>query len=149
VNITQIISQIVNAIVNIHPWHSMFVHFPIGLTGAAFLFILLARWRRNESLEHAAFFVIALAAASTILAGLTGLRDDVVRFDGAAPFTPVKIFLGITLLVLTTTLAVTRWRRREVLWNPTTTVLYLAGFGISFLLAITLGFIGGVILYGI
>ena len=148
-NITQIISQIVNAIVNIHPWHSMFVHFPIGLTGAAFLFILLARWRRNESLEHAAFFVIALAAASTIVAGLTGLRDDVVRFDGAAPFTPVKIFLGITLLVLTTTLAVTRWRRREVLWNPTTTVLYLAGFAISFLLAITLAFIGGVILYGI
>ena len=148
-DIPQIISQIVNAVINVHPWHSMFVHFPIGLTGAAFLFILLARWRRNESLEHAAFFVIALAAASTIVAGLTGLRDDVVRFDGAAPFTPVKIFLGITLLILTTTLAVTRWRRREVLWKPTTTVLYLAGFAISFLLAITLGFIGGVILYGI
>ncbi len=148
-DITQIISQITSAIINIHPWHSMFVHFPIGLTGAAFLFILLARWRRNESLEHAAFFIIALAAVSTIVAGLTGLRDDLVRFDGSAPFAPVKIFLGITLLMLTSTLAVTRWRRREVLWNPTTTVLYLAGFTISFLLAITLGFIGGVILYGI
>ena len=144
-----IISQIINAIVNIHPWHSMFVHFPIGLTGGAFLFIVLARWRRNESLEHAAFFIIALAAASTIVAGATGIRDDLVRFEGTAPFAPVKIFLGITLLVLTTTLAVTRWRKREVLWNPMTTVLYLAGFAGSFLLAITLGFIGGVILYGI
>jgi hypothetical protein len=50
---------------------------------------------------------------------------------------------------LTTAIAVTRWRKREVLWSPTTTVLYLAGFATSFLLAITLGFLGGVILYGI
>ncbi len=148
-NIGQIINQIINAIVNIHPWHSMVVHFPIGLTGAALLFIVLARWRRNESLEHAAFFVIALAAASTIVAGATGIRDNLVRFDGNAPFVPVKIFLGITLFILTTSIAVTRWRRRELLWNPTTTMLYLAGFAGSFLLAITLGFIGGVILYGI
>src|SRR5512136_193095 len=127
----------------------MFVHFPIGLTGAAFLFIVLGRWRRNESLEHAAFFVITLAALSTIVAGVTGMRDNLVRFDGTAPFVPVKIFLAITLLLLTTALAVTRWRKREVLWSPRTTVLYLAGFAVSFLLAITLGFLGGVILYGI
>ncbi len=144
-----IISQIINAIVNIHPWHSMFVHFPIGLTGAAFLFIVLARWRRNESLEQAAFFSITLAAVSTVVAGATGIRDDLVRFDGAAPFTSVKIILGITLFLLTTAMAVTRWRKREVLWNPATTVLYLAGFAGSFALAITLAFIGGVILYGI
>jgi uncharacterized membrane protein len=143
------IGQIINAVINIHPWHSMVVHFPIGLTGAALLFIVLARWRRNESLEHAAFFVIALAAVSTIVAGATGIRDNLVRFDGTAPFVPAKIFLGITLFVLTTAIAITRWRRHEVLWTPTTTVLYLAGFAGSFLLAITLGFIGGVILYGI
>ena len=143
------IQQIVNAIVNIHPWHSMVVHFPIGLTGAALLFILVARWRRNESLEHAAFYVIALAAVSTIVAGATGLRDNVVRFDGTAPFVPVKIFLGITLFALTTVMAFTRWRKREMLWSPTTTLLYLTGFAGSFLLAITLGFIGGVILYGV
>lgn len=143
------INQIINAVVNIHPWHSMTVHFPIGLTGAAFLFILLARWRRNESLEHAAFFVITLAALSTIVAAITGIRDNQVRFEGTAPYVTVKIFLGSTLFLLTTIIAVTRWRRREVLWSPATTVLYLAGFAGSFLLAITLGFIGGVILYGI
>ena len=143
------INQIINAVVNIHPWHSMVVHFPIGLTGAALLFILLARWRRNESLEHAAFFVIALAALSTIVAAVTGVRDNLVRFDGTAPYAAVKIFLGITLFLLTTVMAITRWRKREVLWKPATTVLYLAGFAGSFLLAITLGFLGGVILYGI
>ena len=143
------ITQIINAIINIHPWHSMTVHFPIGLTGAAFLFILLARWRRNESLEHAAFFAIALAAISTIVAAITGLRDNQVRFEGTAPYVTVKIFLGITLFLLTTIISVTRWRKREVLWSPATTVLYLVGFAGSFLLAITLSFIGGVILYGI
>ncbi len=143
------VGQIINAVINIHPWHSMVVHFPIGLTGAALLFILLARWRRNESLEHAAFYLIALAALSTVVAALTGLRDNAVRFGGAAPFVSVKIFLGITLFVLTTVIAVTRWRKHEVTWSPTTTVLYLAGFAGSFLLAITLSFIGGMILYGI
>jgi uncharacterized membrane protein len=143
------ITQIINAIVNIHPWHSTVVHFPIGLTGGALLFILLARWRRNESLEHAAFYLIALAAVSTVVAAATGIRDNAVRFDGAAPYISVKIALGVTLFLLTTTVAVTRWRKREVLWNPATTILYLAGFAGSFLLAITLGFIGGVILYGI
>jgi uncharacterized membrane protein len=143
------INQIINAVINIHPWHSMVVHFPIGLTGAAFLFILLARWRRNESLEHAAFYVIGLAAISTIVAAVTGIRDNQVRFEGTAPYVPLKIFLGSTLFLLTSAVAIMRWRKREVLWNSATTVLYLAGFAASFLLAITLGFIGGVILYGI
>jgi hypothetical protein len=93
--------------------------------------------------------VITLAAISTIVAAVTGIRDNLVRFEGTAPYVTVKIFLGITLFVLTTVIAVTRWRRREVLWSPTTTLLYLTGFAGSFLLAITLGFIGGVILYGI
>jgi uncharacterized membrane protein len=144
-----VVGQVVNAILNIHPWHSMFVHFPIGLTGGALAFILLARWRRNESLEHAAFFTISLAAVSVVVAGATGLRDNLVRFEGNAPLVPVKIFLAITLLLLTTATAVSRWRKRELLWNPTTTVLYLAAFAGSFGLALTLGFIGGVILYGI
>ncbi|HZY41085.1 MAG TPA: DUF2231 domain-containing protein [Anaerolineae bacterium] len=144
-----IIGQLINAVLNVHPWHSPIVHFPIGLTGGALLFILLARWRRNESLEHAAFFMISLAAVFTVLAAVTGLRDNIVRFDGAAPLAPVKIVLGITLFILTTVTAISRWRRRELLWTPTTTVMYLAAFAGSFGLAMTLGFIGGVILYGI
>jgi uncharacterized membrane protein len=144
-----ILEQIVNAIVNIHPWHSMVVHFPIAFTGGALLFLVLARWRRNDSLEQAAFFVITLAALGTVLAGVTGLRDNAVRFEGSAPLAPAKIFLAVTLLILTSSLSVSRWRKREVLWNPATTVLYLAGFAASFALALTLAFMGGVILYGI
>jgi uncharacterized membrane protein len=126
----------------------MTVHFPIALTAVALLFIVLALWRRSEALEQAAFFNIALAAVSTIVAGLTGLRDNMVRFDGAAQNANIKVFLAVTLFILTTVTAVSRWRKKEILWNGTTMVLYLAAFVVSFALAATLGFLGGVILYG-
>src|SRR5512147_1226886 len=113
-----LIGQILNAVLNVHPLHSPIVHFPIGLTGGALVFILLARWRRNESMEHAAFYMIALAAISTIAAGATGMRDNLVRFEGGAPLVLPKIILAITLFILTTVTAVSRWRNREVLWSP-------------------------------
>jgi uncharacterized membrane protein len=144
-----LVGRVINALINVHPLHSMVVHFPIGLTGAAFLFILLALWWRNEALEKSAFFTITLAAASTVVAAITGIRDNLVRFDGDAPLANVKIFLGITLFVLTTITALGRWRQPEILWTPSTMVLYLAAFFASFALAVILGFIGGVILYGI
>lgn len=136
------------ALFELHPLHSMTVHFPIALTAAALLFILLALWRRSEALEQVAFFNLSLAAVSTVVAGITGIRDNLVRYDGAADNANVKIFLAISLLVLTTITAVSRWRKQEILWTPTTMVLYLAGFVGSFLLAAALGFLGGVILYG-
>jgi uncharacterized membrane protein len=142
------IPRFVNAIVDVHPLHSMTVHFPIALTGTAFLFLVLALWRRNEALEKAAFYLIALSGISTIIAGLTGYRDNIVRFEGDAPLVNVKIFLALTLLVLTLGITVSRWRDREILWRPSTMVMYLLAFAGSFLLAATLGFLGGVILYG-
>jgi len=142
------ITRFANAILEVHPLHSMTVHFPIALTGAALLFLVLALWRRNEVLEQAAFYLIALSAVGTIVAGLTGYRDNIVRFEGNAPLISVKIFLAMTLFMLTAIVTVSRWRNREILWKPATMVLYLAGFAGSFLLATTLGFLGGVILYG-
>lgn len=144
----EFINRIITAIVEIHPLHTMTVHFPIALTGAAFLFLALALWRRNEVLEQAAFYLIALSVVSTIVAGLTGYRDNIVRFEGDAPLVGAKIFLAITLFILTLILSVSRWRNREILWKPATMLLYLGGFAGSFLLAVTLGFLGGVILYG-
>ncbi len=143
-----IFTNLFKTIFEVHPLHTPTTHFPIALTGAALLFLLLALWRKNESLERAAFYVITLAAISTLIAGFTGMRDNIVRFDGDAPMANVKIFLGITLFVITTVVAVTRWRKPEVLWTPKTMVLYVSAFAVSFMLASTLGFIGGVILYG-
>ena len=145
----EFIARIINAIVEVHPLHSMTVHFPIALTGTALLFLVLALWRRNEALERAAFYLITLSAISTIVAAVTGYRDNIVRFEGEAPLISAKIFLAVTLFVLTAGITVSRWRDREILWRPSTMVIYVAAFAGSFLLAATLGFLGGVILYGI
>ena len=143
-----ILTNFFNLIFEVHPLHTPTTHFPIALTGAALLFLLLALWRKNESLEHAAFYTITLAAISTIVAGFTGVRDNLVRFEGEAPMANVKIFLGITLFIITAVVAIARWRKPEVLWTPSTMVLYTSAFAISFLIAGVLGFIGGGILYG-
>jgi len=143
------ITRISNTIFDVHPLHTPTTHFPIALTGAALLFLVLALWRRSEALEHAAFFNITLAAISTVFAGFTGVRDNLVRFDGEAPLASVKIFLAITLLLVTIVTAVSRWRKPEILWTPSTMVIYVSAFIASFILAAGLGFIGGVILYGV
>ena len=142
------ITQIFTAIIDTHPWHVPMVHFPIALTGVALLFLILALWQRNELLERAAFYNMTLAAVSTLVAGLTGYRDYLVRFEGDAPYSNIKIFLAITLFTLTAGIALSRWWQPELLWKPSTMVLYMLAFVSSFALATTLGFLGGVILYG-
>lgn len=140
--------QLITAIFDTHPWHVPTTHFPIALTGAALLFLVLALWRRSEMLERAAFYNMALAAVTTVLAGITGFRDVQVRFEGDAPYSGVKIFLAITLFLLTVGIVISRWRKPEILWTPGTMVLYLLAFAGAFALASLLGFLGGVILYG-
>ena len=142
------LERFMEALFNLHPPHTMAVHFPIALTGAALLFILLALWRRSEMLERAAFLNISLAAVGTLAAALTGMWDNITRYDGGAPNAPLKLFLGVSLLVLSTVMAVIRWRRPEIAWRPATRLLYLVGFVGSFLLAAVLGFLGAVIVYG-
>jgi uncharacterized membrane protein len=144
----EFITRFINALVNLHPPHTMTVHFPIGLTGAALLFVLLALWRRSRVLEQVAFFNVTLAAASAVVAGMMGFYDHLVRFDGQAPLVNVKIFLAVSLFALTLVTALRRRRNPDLLWNPSTMVLYVAAFVGSFGLAAALGFLGGVILYG-
>jgi len=135
------------ALTELHPTHPMIVHFPIALTGAAFLFILLAYWRNNPSLEQAAFANITLAAISTIVAGATGMMDNMKNYDGAAPNAGTKIALAIVLFLLTTGISLTRYRKPE-LFQKGNRLLYAGAYGLSFAIAVVLAFLGGVILYG-
>ena len=142
------INRLVTALVDLHPWHSPIVHFPIALSTVGLFFILLALWRRSELYEHFAFLNIVLVAISTAFAGLAGLRDHLVRFEGDTPYVEAKIFLGVSLLLLASVTTLARRRRLELWWNPSTRILYVAAYVGCFLLAAVLGFIGGSILYG-
>ncbi len=141
------INRLITAITQTHPTHPMVVHFPIALTGAAFLFILLAWWKNNSTLEQAAFANIVLAAISTIVAGITGVMDNVKNYEGEAPNAATKIILATLLFLLTTGISIVRYRNPEI-FTKGNRLLYTAGYGLSFFIAFVLAFLGGVILYG-
>jgi uncharacterized membrane protein len=135
------------ALTQLHPLHPMIVHFPIALTGSAFLFILLAYWKKSTSLELVAFANITLAAVSTVAAGVTGVMDNIRNYEGDAPNAGTKMILATSLFILTTSISVVRYRNPE-LFNKSNGVLYAGAYGLSFAIALVLAFLGGVILYG-
>ena len=139
-------SRLITAITETHPIHPMVVHFPIALTGAGALFILLALWKNKEFFEQAAFANIALATVSTIVAGITGLYDNQINYVGDAPNAGFKIILAIALFLVTTVTAIARWKKPDLF--DKSKALYVAAYFVSFALALILAFLGGVILYG-
>ena len=143
----ELINRIIHALTELHPTHPMFVHFPIALTGAAFLFILLAYWRKSPSLEQTAFANIVLASLGTIAAGITGYLDNIKNYLGDAPNASTKIILAITLFILTAGISLVRYRNPD-LFRRANPILYMASYGLCFGIALVLAFLGGVILYG-
>jgi uncharacterized membrane protein len=141
------INRVIHALTELHPTHTMVVHFPIALSGAAFLFILLAAWRKSPSLEQAAFANIVLAFLGTLAAGLTGVMDNIQNYEGAAPNASIKITLATVLFLLTGGISLIRFRNPS-LFQQGNRFLYIASYGVSFAIALVLAFLGGVILYG-
>lgn len=142
----EFLDRVITAITETHPLHPMLVHFPIGLTGAASFFILLALWNKKEFFEQVAFANIALATVATIAAGISGLYDNQVNYVGDAPNAGLKIILAIALFLVTTVTTVARWRNPDLFAKSRT--IYVAAYFLSFGLALVLAFLGGVILYG-
>ena len=143
----EFIERVIHALTTTHPIHPMLVHFPIALTGASSLFIILALWMKNKTLEQAAFANIVLATLGTIAAGLTGMMDNQNTYDGVAPNSSIKIVLAMVLIIVTTAISLVRWRIPNIFESRAKPIYVLAYF-ISFALALVLAFLGGVILYG-
>jgi uncharacterized membrane protein len=141
------LSRLFHDLTQVHPLHTMVVHFPIALTAAALFFVLLALWRHSDALEQVAFANISLAAVSTVAAAITGMRDNINLYGGSAPNVKVKMILATILFIVTTITALARWRNPN-LFHTSSKALYIAAYFVSFALAATLGFLGGVILYG-
>jgi len=143
----ELIQRIITALTELHPLHPMLVHFPIALTGAGALFILLAAWKKSQTLEQTAFANIVLASLGTIAAGITGMMDNMNTYDGAAPNASWKMILALALFIITAWTSIARWRNPN-LFTSRAKALYIAAYLVSFLIAIVLAFLGGVILYG-
>ncbi len=143
-----LILRIFHDLTQVHPPHTLFVHFPIALISAALFFILLAMWKKSKILEQVAFANIALAAVSTIVALIFGIRDNIVFYNGSAPNHTAKIILASTLFVITTITAIARWRNKELFYNKSTKALYVASYFVNFAIVSVLGFLGGIILFG-
>jgi uncharacterized membrane protein len=139
----EFINRLIHVLTEVHPTHPMLVHFPIALTGAAFLFILLASWRKSTSLEQTAFANIVLASISTIAAGLTGYMDNIKNYVGDAPNAMVKITLATLLFILTAGISIVRYAT-DLFGNR---FLYIASMALVLPFACP-GISGGVILYG-
>jgi uncharacterized membrane protein len=127
--------------------HTLFVHFPIALTSVALFFILLALWKKSEILELIAFADISLAAVSTIVAGIMGYRDNLVFYNGRAANHVAKIILASFLFLVTSAIALIRWRNPKI-FQSNAKAIYVIAYFVSFALAAVLGFLGGVIIYG-
>lgn len=141
------IERLIHALTETHPLHPMLVHFPIGLTGAAALFILLALLRKSKTLEQAAFANIALAVFGTLAAGASGMMDNANTYGGDAPNAGTKMILAFLLLIVTALTSIARWRNPG-LFESRAKPIYAAAYFVSFGLALVLAFLGGVILYG-
>jgi uncharacterized membrane protein len=143
-----LILRIIHALTQLHPPHALVVHFPIALTGAALFFLLLAWWMNSHLLEQVAFANLSLAAVSTIVAAIVGVRDNLVFYHGSASNHIAKIILASILFIISTSTAITRWKKKDLLSDKRTKVLYIAAYLVCFALASVLGFLGGIILFG-
>ena len=140
--------RIIHDLTQVHPPHTLFVHFPIALVSAALFFMLLALWRHSDILEQVAFADISLAAVSTIVAAIAGIRDNIYFYGGMAPNHTAKIILASLLFLVTTATALARWRNPNLFHTRNAKVVYVLAFFVSFAIVTVLGFLGGVILYG-
>ncbi len=144
----EIILRIIHDLTQVHPPHTLFVHFPIALISSALFFLLLALWRHSDTLEKVAFANISLGAVSTIVTAIVGIRDNIFFYGGLAPNHTAKIILASILFVITTVTSLARWRNPNLFHAEKGKVAYILAFFVSFLIVSVLGFLGGVIVYG-
>jgi hypothetical protein len=82
------------------------------------------------------------------VAAIFGIRDNIVFYNSSAPNHIAKIALAITLFIITSLMAITRWRNKELLYLKPTKWLFVSAYFVSFAIAAGLGFLGGIIVFG-
>jgi uncharacterized membrane protein len=137
-----------------HPIHVPLTHFPIGLAHVSALLAALSlffAWRKNAEqttfFSKALFYDLILLILSVFPAMATGMLENQTRYNGIAPNAPLKIMFGATLLLIAVVLAVWRWRNPNVMQSRAGLVVFVL-CSVCAALTITLGFLGGIIVWG-
>ena len=137
-----------------HPIHVPLTHFPIGLAHVSALLAALSlffAWRKNPEqsafFSKALFYDLLLLILSIFPPMATGILENQTRYNGIAPNAPLKIMFASTLLVIAVVLTVWRWRKPNVMQSRAGIIVFLL-CGVCAALTITLGFLGGIIVWG-
>lgn len=140
-------SQIIETFMR-HPIHVPVVHFPIALSFLVPLAALLALWRKSDPFYNQALFSLLILLVLSIFPAMgTGIYENVARYNGSAPNAPIKIAAGVALLLITIVLSLWRWRKPNVMQSASGILFFILS-AICPLLAIILGFLGGIIVWG-
>lgn len=132
----------------ISPIHPRFVHFPIALSLAGVLFLVLGLLRRQERFTGYGQWSLMLGWLGIIAAVITGLIDQ-TRAPQEAAVTAVinqHITAGIALLIASG-LALYWPLRNKKLWTTSARWGYLALLGAIVLLVLVEGWLGGKLVY--
>ena len=112
------------------------------------LLALLALWRKRDPFfSQALFGLLILLVLSIFPAMATGIFENVTRYNGGAPNAPIKIIAGSLLLLIAIVLTLWRWRRPDVMQTRAGLLFFLVS-AVCPLLSTTLGFLGGIIVWG-
>jgi hypothetical protein len=127
-----------------HPLHPVLVHLPLGLVIGGFLFILLGRLSRRETLAKTARHCMRLAAVSLPIAAAGGYLDW-VHFYGGAWLLPIKAKMGLAAVLLLLAIAAPGGRKKGAEGEEGGRLgIYL----LALICAGAMGYFGGELVYG-
>lgn len=129
------------------PLHSILGYATVGLSGLGLVLAITAALRRSARASRLMFNCYVLCGVVQLPAVATGMIDN-AAIPSAATVAPYNVFVGASLLTLTSVLMVWRWLNPEVMWQDGKWFGYLASALGALLLSIALIFLGQMALGG-
>ncbi len=124
-----------------HPLHPVATHIPMGMVLGGFVFLVASyKWGELEKTAFHCFILALLFVPPTILLGLMDWQHRLLgRWSNLIA---AKISLSIFLAILLSTIVFLHFKK-----SPGKTVMLLL-FGLAFLIAAAMGYIGGELVFG-
>ena len=138
--------DVVGAIKAKHAQHPIIVHFPIGLFMASLLFYILARLKKNEGLNAAAYYNIVFSAITGVASVISGIVCWQWKLAGDPLVGNLKLhlILGIVTSVLMFVLWGVRKSQTKKVTDPVTIGYLILAIITVVIIALT-GHVGGIL----